>query len=384
MTYTNKALKKLYSSIINIEESYHNKSKDELYIGVLGNDIPLELLIAADCNVIPVRGERGENFDLINQYLESGFDPKSKMQMLQLINGKLKDLDYLLISNSSDAIIRIYYYLRALKERGYHLPTIEFFDFLHTKSRISSLYNLDRLVELKSLLENWCNKTIANSDIVNAINISNETRQLLLELTKLRSMEKPLVTGTDALKWHLAIPKLKRPLYNQLLREYLEECNNHQSIDGVRIFISGSTHEHTELYEMIEEIGGIIVGEDHEHGLGNYLGEILIVNENPLEGLNDYYHLSRPLSSSQATITERVQNLIHNVTNLRSEGVIFYIHKSDDAPSWDYPEQKKALEEKGIPCLLIDRQSYELVEKEKLKEQIKTFINRIRLVLAKG
>jgi benzoyl-CoA reductase/2-hydroxyglutaryl-CoA dehydratase subunit BcrC/BadD/HgdB len=76
--------------------------------------------------------------------------------------------------------------------------------------------------------------------------------------------------------------------------------------------------------------------------------------------------------------------LAERVRKTRAEGVIAYIHESDDAPSWDYPEQRKALEAMGVPMLLLDRQPYRLRDNGEVREIVGRFIESIRRRHATG
>ncbi|WP_180994186.1 2-hydroxyacyl-CoA dehydratase subunit D [Bacillus sp. Marseille-P3661] len=369
-----KEISKIYSTPDEI--ALYSSQKDKKIIGYLGNDIPVELLIAAGCHPIQIRGRFDKDPHTANQYLESGFDPRVKMQMGQIIDGSYGFLEHLIVTNSSDAIIRIYYYLRALKETdpNINLPELYFYDFLHSKLRNASLYNLDRTRELIQELEKWCDKTISDTDLVNAIKLCNETRRLLKRFSELRGPEVSYINGVQAQQVIGASHLIPREEYNQLLKTFLEDAEQLIPIEGPRIFVSGSTHEHIEFYEMVESFGAIIVGEDHDISIRNYIEEI-DTDPEPLEAIVDYYHIKRSLPSSQSTVSERVYSIVKNVSATNSQGVIFFIHHADDAPSWDYPEQKKALEAMGVPVLLIDRQQYHLVNKDQVADKVKDFIN---------
>ena len=353
----------------------YGKERFRKKIGYLGNDVPVELLIAAGCLPITIRGQKEKDPSIAEQYLESGFDPRVKMQMGQIVDGEYDYLDHLIVSNSSDAIVRVYYYLRALKkvELNVNFPELYFYDFLHTKLRSSSLYNLNRTYELVEILEKWCGRSIRSEDLASAIELCNETRRLIQRFSELRGPNTSYITGVQSLQMMTTAHLIPRDEYNYLLKTFLDDAKRLEPLEGLRIFVTGSTHEHTEFYELVESHGGIIVGEDHDMSIRNFEGEI-DTNSEPIEAIIDYYHLQRSLPSSQSTVSERVHSLARSVSVTNSEGVIFFIHHADDAPSWDFPEQKKALESMGIPVLLIDRQQYTLCNKEEVGLKIKEFI----------
>ena len=84
-------------------------------IGYLGNEVPEELIIAA--GFLPLRICGDPNLiDEAKTYLEEGFDSLIRAQFSAIISGKYDVIDYLVIANSSDPLVRVYYYLRALKK----------------------------------------------------------------------------------------------------------------------------------------------------------------------------------------------------------------------------------------------------------------------------
>lgn len=358
---------------------YNVRKNDKKSIGFLGNDVPIELIISAGSLPVPIRGNQNKDSNIADQYLENGFDPRVRMQMGQILDGSFRFLDHLVISNSSDAVIRIYYYLRALKqaEPTINLPELHFYDFLHSKLRSANLYNLERTRELVMILEEWCGKNISKHDLAKAIEVCNKTRRLLHRFSKLRGPEMPYISGVQALQMLSATLLFPREEYNLLLEAFLDDAKNLKPIEGPRVFVSGSTHEHTEFYELVESHGAVIVGEDHDMSLRNFIGQI-DTSVDPLEAIVEYYHLNRSLPSSQSTVSERVKTLVGDVSATNSKGVIFFIHHADDAPSWDFPEQKKALEGMGIPVLLIDREQYKLVNKSEVNQKLKDFINELK------
>jgi benzoyl-CoA reductase/2-hydroxyglutaryl-CoA dehydratase subunit BcrC/BadD/HgdB len=72
-----------------------------------------------------------------------------------------------------------------------------------------------------------------------------------------------------------------------------------------------------------------------------------------------------------------VEYCVRKALEAKAQGVVFFILESDDAPSWDYPEQRKALEQQGIPSLCIDMQPYQLTDTESVRRKIESFLGNI-------
>lgn len=353
------------------------KSQGRQVVGCLGSDVPEELLIAA--GILPVRvcGDPEANLEAADRYIERAFDPVVRSQFMRIVDGSYSYLDHLIISNSSDALVRVFYYLRELRriEPSLPIPDLYFFDFLHTRYRTSALYNRDRARDLKRVVESWCGRPIAATDLAEAIATCNENRRSLQELAAFRAPGAPRVSGVQALQVIGASMFLPREEHSRLLRTFLTEADENPALPGIRLFVTGSVQDHVQFYELVESCGAVVVGEDHDWGTRHFAGEIDTAAD-PIDGIVDHYHLRQP-SAHQATVSERVKALVEQVSAADAQGVIVFIYEADDAPSWDFPEQRKALEAAGIPMLLLDRQPYQLEDIEGLRRQVGLFVRSI-------
>lgn len=71
---------------------------------------------------------------------------------------------------------------------------------------------------------------------------------------------------------------------------------------------------------------------------------------------------------------KRTDYCLRSVVEAKAKGVLFFFLEWDNAPAWEYPDQKKALEENGIPTLCFEMQKYLLSDTD--KKQIKTSLER--------
>lgn len=352
------------------------KARGGKVVGLLGSDIPEEVLLAG--GLLPVR-ITGDERDLhsADHYLEFGFEPMVRAQFARIVKG-IGALDYLIVSSSSDAYVRIFYYLKTLRQTDPHLPIPElyFFDFLHSKFRTSALYNRERVRELIRQVEKWSGRSLNQKALIEAVQIYNRNRDLLREIDRLRQSVPAKMSGTILLKMvHLAM-MLPKGLHNQWLENWLKDPTKLTELKGPRLFLCGSAHDHPEFYDLVESCGATIIGEDHDFGT-RYFEQDVTMEEDLVGAIVDRYH--RPTASShQSGVSERVQWLKKQINDLKPDGVIFYIRNADDAPSWDYPEQARLLTSLGIPYLVLERQPYRIQNRDQLKEQVESFIDQMR------
>jgi benzoyl-CoA reductase/2-hydroxyglutaryl-CoA dehydratase subunit BcrC/BadD/HgdB len=353
------------------------KSGGGQVVGCLGSDVPEELLIAASLLPVRVCGDPEADLKRADPYIEHAFDPRVRSQFLRIIDGSYSYLDHLVVSSSSDALVRVFYYLRALRmaEPNLPMPDLYFFDLLHTQSRTSKLYNRERASDLKRMIEQWCESDIADEDVARAIGVCEENRRLLRTLSELRAPGPPRLSGAQALEVIGASMFLPRQEHSRLVAEFLEEAERSDPLSGARLFVTGSTQDQVQFCELVESCGAIVVGEDHNWGTRHYAGTIENTAD-PIDGIVDRYH-SRQAGAHHSTVSERVNLLLEQVHDTDAQGVIAFIYEADDAPSWDFPEQRKALESEGIPVLLLDRQPYKLVQSDELRKIVDGFVRSI-------
>jgi benzoyl-CoA reductase/2-hydroxyglutaryl-CoA dehydratase subunit BcrC/BadD/HgdB len=354
------------------------KAQGGQVVGCLGNDVPEEFLIAAGFLTVRVCGDPSASAEAADRYIERAFDPFVRSQFARIVvDGAYAYLDHLVVSRSSDALVRVFYYLRELHrvEPSLPVPDLYFFDFLHSRYRTSALYNRDRARDLQRVVERWCGRTISPEVLAAAIDTCEENRRLLQQLAALRAPGAPRVSGVEALQIIGASMFLPREEHSRLLRVFLAEAKDRSPLSGVRLFMTGSAQDHPHFYKLVESCGTVIVGEDHDWGNRHFSGEVDTAAD-PVEAIVDRYHLRQP-SASRASVSARVTALVEQVHAASAQGVIFYILEKDDAPSWDFPEQRKALEAAGIPVLLLDRQPYQLPGTEGLRRDIGAFVKAI-------
>ncbi len=79
--------------------------------------------------------------------------------------------------------------------------------------------------------------------------------------------------------------------------------------------------------------------------------------DDAMAALTDHYH-RHSLSPRSYPQGEQDRRFIELVEYARVQGVIFFHDEWDDVLGWDYPDQKKLLDTRGIPSVFLKKQSY--------------------------
>ncbi len=356
------------------------KAKGGKVVGYISDDVPDEMILAAGFFPFRMSGDPASGTQEADKYSEYFVDPSVRSILNMLLTGKYDFLDFMIIPHHSDAVLKLYHQLWWIHRinPAITFPPIYLFDVLHTSLLTTALYVRDRLTELKKQLEEWSGNKITNDTLSMAIATGNKNRALLNKIAALRVMEKPLISGVEALQIIGTSTFMLKEEHNNLLIQLLNGSENLAGIDGTRIFIEGSDLDNLQFYELVESCNAIIVAEDSNWG-NRYFEDPVDESMDPMEALADRYH-ARPSRFRTQSSDQRVQYCTQKSVSAGAQGVIFYLLEWDPAPAWDQPDQKNALEEKGISSLYFSDQKYLLSDSDKalLKTDVERFIRTIR------
>jgi benzoyl-CoA reductase/2-hydroxyglutaryl-CoA dehydratase subunit BcrC/BadD/HgdB len=367
-----RTLKDAYDHREAAPRKWHSEGKK--IIAALGCDVPDELVLAAGFMPLRVCAAPGSGMTEADRYLEFSFDPVVRAQFERLVNGDYSELaDYLAISNSTDVLVRIYFYLREIvrtePEKG-TLP-IAFLDWLFTRFPIHEARNRRTLGAFRSRLEQWAGVPISDSALRESCALLNENRAALRSFSALRGGKESRVTGSEALVVIGSGFFMDKQTHTELVRGICKEAESWPVVVGTPVFVTGSVQEDTVLYDLIESAGMNVVAEDHDWGNRHMDGDVDL--SLPLmDGIAARYYLRSP-SSKKSFVRERVDTLCDSVGQSGADAVIFYMNLYEEAASWDYPSQKNALEASGLSTLLLAKQPWPIRDKAVTKARLERF-----------
>ena len=342
--------------------------------GYFCDSVPEEMILAAGFFPLRISGDPGGGTELADRYTEPFYEPDVRSMFNMLLSGRYDFLDFLIIPYSRDAILALYYHLDKVQQID---PALKFherylFDIPRTRFWLSSLYMRDRVRELKKKLEEWSGKEISNKSLSRAIATGNENKMLLKEVAALRAAEPPCISGVESLQIIGSSTFMLKEEHNKLLRQFLKETDGLPARDGVRLFVEGSPIDNLQLYELVESFNATIVGEDNCWG-NRYSDDQIDLSLDPLEAIAERYHLKSPCPRMHF-MDKRTDYCLQSAVEAKAQGALFFFLEWDNAPAWEYPDQKEALEGKGIPTICFEMQKYLLSDTD--KEQIETSLER--------
>ena len=352
------------------------KEAGKRIIGYTCTNFPEEIVYAA--GLIPVRaigapGLTGESGPL--QPAAQCYIARANMEMA--LGKGFSNLDGFVITNTCDMAQNFFSALE------YYEP----FPFYHFISRPNLAHSEPALkffrYELdvfKKVVEEYTGKSLSDADLSRAISIYNENRRLLKELYDMRGKEeKPLLSGSDFTKAMIASFYMDKETHNKLLKDYIQELKAGPGIDNVevRVHLSGSTYPDTDIFEIIEELGGMVVSDDLCIGTRYFVNP---VNEkqNPMDALADRYlnKLACPCMHQGSKLDERYSFITTQLKQNRGQGVIFGLQRFCDTHLVDYQALRYRLEEDNIPFLYHEVES--TVGAGQLRTKLETFFEIVK------
>ena len=346
-------------------------------LGKVGCDVPDELVLAAGLQPVQIWSDETCSTAPADQYLEYAFDPMVRRQFSLLVDSTAKSFcDHVVISNSTDAFIRMFFYLREIKrvEPDNKIPELHFIDWLFTRRphyRDRSLFVLDLF---KKELEAICGHELTDDAIREAAALCEENRAAMRELQQLRLSGK--VSGCAMLVAVGAGYYLEKAAHTALIRQLCKDAESWPTLTGPAVFYTGSAQESLWLYSRLEAEDLRVVSEDSDWGARSFDG-CVSADKPAMEAVADRY-LLRQFSSKKAFVSERVSALLEQVESCKADAVLFYTNVYEEPASWDYPSQKQALDEKGIPSASFVKQLYPAVLNESLSEKLVSFAESLK------
>ncbi|MEO6338977.1 MAG: 2-hydroxyacyl-CoA dehydratase family protein [Caulobacteraceae bacterium] len=351
------------------------KRQGRRVVACMGGDVPEELIMAAGLTPVRLTSDLEAATPLADVYLGGMVDGDHRALLQLVLDGGYGDLDGLVIARDTENLVRVFYTLRALSktspETVTKVPPFYFYDLLHMPQRTTGLYNRVRTRELRAKLAAWADVEITDAALRGAIAACNENRALLGQIRQHRIAGAPRLSGAEALKLAVTSRLMAKAQHTALLQTVLEALPNRPALAGKRVFLTGSAHDDTAYYDLIEGCGAVIVGDDH--GWGDRGFERLVEEDTsaPLDALVDRYHFAPPVGAKY-TVAERAAYTGERAREAKADAVIAIIKNGDPGPRWDVPAQREALG--SIPLLLLDDQESRPKEPDTLKATITSFL----------
>jgi benzoyl-CoA reductase subunit C len=142
----------------------------------------------------------------------------------------------------------------------------------------------------------------------------------------------------------------------------------------VRLLVSGSVMDNTELLKIVEALGGSVVADDWCTG-SRYFWNLVGSNSDPLRAIAERY-LNKIPSSFMLDQREKFRHTLEMARRFDVEAAIIFVLKFCDTHMFDAPQLMEELKTLGLPVLYLEWE-HSLSGLAQLKTRIEAFIEMV-------
>jgi benzoyl-CoA reductase subunit C len=375
-------LKKFKSIAENPYESLENwkESTKRKIIGCMPMQIPEEIVHAA--GVLPVVvPENREPITVASKHLQSFFCGYSRSVIEAALKKKLDFLDGMVFQDTCHTMRPLFDIINANRPAKYmrrvFLP-------LALRKQQAKPFLLGELERFKASIETFAGNGIDGGSLQKSIDIYNENRKLMKRLYDLRREKPEMITAKEMVSVTVANMLMPKEDHSGLLKKLISVLPNRKppisNIERrVRLVLTGSLCEAppTELINLTEEMGGIVVDDDLYTGSRYFVTEVPAL-ANPIEALAEaYLHMVAPCPTRIYPQLELGKYLVNMVKRANAKGIIIIMVQYCEAHDFTYPHMRRFLDPAGIPYLMIKTQ-HEIASVEQTKTRLQAFLEIVR------
>jgi Benzoyl-CoA reductase/2-hydroxyglutaryl-CoA dehydratase subunit, BcrC/BadD/HgdB len=381
-------LEKIVKAVAQRPEELAKARKDgQKVVGWLGYNIPEELLHAL--GLIPIRLGTGGDDRLVEigaRYISSKNCVFTRQTVGLFFENKdpyVRNTDLVAVDSTClqmyrvAEIIHYFFNINTLclgVPRNFFLPE-------------AGEYFRKELGEFAGKLEEFAGAKLDTRRLSESVQLFNEIREKIKRLYRFQAVNHALISWHEVYDVVHAGYYLDRGRYSIYLSELLAELQEKQgkplieaSEDEARILLSGSAIPpgDNKLIDIVEKLGGRVVGDDLWSGLLPSLG--LNIKELSVNGLADAYLNRVPhgaLPYLDLKTDRRLLNLQSLIDTNKAKGVIYHTLRYCDPFSFKAGETKEVINQVGIPLLEIHTE-YAGSDYEAIRTRVEAFVEMIK------
>lgn len=316
-------------------------------IGIVGNDVPRQLVLAAGALPHRITGSWSGEIDADAAGLLGAADAVTARILTRLLGGA-DEFDGLVICNDDQSHLRLYYALRAV---GTDLPLL-LVDLPGGRSEAAHRFARNQYRALVAFCTDLGGRTPDAAALSAAALEERALGKALRHLGEARRAVPSRCSGARALE--LMLDASRRSPADAVAQ--LERVSTSAPVAGIRVHLTGSAHPDADAYRALEERGCVIVGEDHDTGDRAWIGEAVDADdlEEAIAALVTM-RFARVSGSPDAGSAERAELTRALAQSEKADAVIALVRDADEAPLWDLPDQHRVLDAQGLPLHVVAR-----------------------------
>jgi benzoyl-CoA reductase subunit C len=310
---------------------------------------PEEVIQAADALPIMVVGDLGGTAQA-DRYMPDNSCSFVRSCFNAALRGDYDYLDGFVESNSCDNRGKAF----DMWARYVKIPKMYFINAPHTNTEKAHAFFYQEVAKFKEWLQRIFSISISDQALGKAIEVYNTNRLLLKKVYDLRMEDPPLISGTEALEISLSSTVTPKEEHNRLLKQLLDQISDRSNLPkkGVRLIVTGSVMDNTELVKIIEAVGGSVVVDDWCTG-SRYFWNLVDCSNDPLHAIARRY-LDKIPSAFMYNHEARFNHVMEMAKRYDVDAAIIFVLKFCDTQMFDAPLLRDELKAIGLPVLYLE------------------------------
>jgi benzoyl-CoA reductase subunit C len=322
-------------------------------VGYFCSYAPEEMIYAAGAHPLRLFGT-GEKIRLAEAHLQSYCCSLVRGALEDALAGRLDFLDGVVFPHTCDSIQRLSDIWRINIDQGFHLDLV-----LPVKLNTPSAreYLIAVLSRFRTELGEKLGVTISDDDLKKSIAVYNRLRGGLARIHALAGERPGLLKGSDLhalTRTSMVMDRSRAASLFEAVAAQLETAPGGEAAAGhKRIFLAGGVCNHSDIYTVIEEAGGVVVGDDLCTGSRSFSG-LIDTQEAPVEAIARRLLERVACPAKHRGLSDRADHLIRLAREKQAQGVILFLLKFCDPHAFDVPYLREALDKEGIPSMVME------------------------------
>lgn len=355
----------------------------EKIIGYICSFVPLEMITAAGCVPIRMRGDVREPVTKGDNLLETIVCPYYRSCFDLAVKGKYDFLTGMVIPHACDSMTRSFSTFRySLDYPYFHFVNIPSVVKEHSFEFFSAELGL-----FKKSLEEFTGKQITDGSLREAIGLHNRNRDKARAIYEYRKSDPPLISGTELTMTLTAGSSLPIGEANGLFDEVLEALERRTEAPlqpGPRIMIDGACVDNVELVRIVEGLGANVVTDTLCNGTRDYFPRVAEGGD-AIDALSRRYlagircpktYRENTAGTFEGDIADRFSDIGQYAKAFHVDGAILYVYRYCDPFGFEVPARKAYYESIDVPLLCLEDE-YSAGTIGQLKTRIQAFLEMI-------
>ncbi len=321
-------------------------------IGCFPYYAPEELIYGAGMVSFGIWGARG-TIQAAKEYFASFYCTIAQMGLELSLKGKLKDLSGVMIPSICDTLRPLTQNFRTAN------PDMPFLFLAHPQNRRLECGVKYTVSEYRRIFAQLCEiagKPGSEENLWNAVRLCNENRRLRREFVKFAGLHPEAVSAKSRSAVLKSAWFMEKREYNQLLSALNKDLARLPvtAWDGTKIVVSGIINDNPGLLEIFDKNKIAIVADDVAHESRAIRVDVAETGGDPIEAIaKQFSEQDFDTLLYDPELVKRPAYVADLARQNGADGVIIIMMQFCDPEEMEYPSLKKALDEAGLPSLVI-------------------------------